>query len=376
MEFVVSKENLLPELTLIQGVVERKTTMPILSNLLLKTGAEGIELLATDLEVGLKTRCEADVTAQGEVTVQARKLFDVVKSLPGGDIRFRLSGESDLGIECEQSRFKLRGLPASDFPALPQAKMVNPVNMPGAALKDLISKVLFAVTVDDPVYSLNGALMRIDGKTLTLVATDGHRLAYVSSELDIQPLDVPMERVVHRKTLTELSKMMADIDGGSVSLGEVDNHLLFRTTRSILFSRFLEKSFPAFEKVLPKENNLHIIADRLVLTDALKRVSLLSSERSRAVRLKVTKGNLEISSNSPELGEAVESLAVDYDGTEVIMGFNARYLLDFLDAVSDEKVRLSLKDADTQGLLTPAGDHPEEYRYVVMPMQLRGDEVD
>ena len=376
MKFVIRKEDLLPELTLIQGVVERKTTMPILSNLLLKAGAEGIELLATDLEVGLKTRCEATVSAEGEVTVQARKLFDVIKSLPAGEIRFQLAGDVDLGIECEQSRFKLRGLPAADFPSLPEARIENPVNMQGADLKDLITKVLFAVTVDDPVYSLNGALLRIEGQTITLVATDGHRLAYVSRELDIQPLEKPIERVVHRKTLSELLKMTGDTNGGGVALGEVDNHLLFRSGRSVLFSRFLEKSFPAFEKVLPKDNDLDMVADRVALADALKRVSLLSSERSRAVRLKVEQGRLEISSNSPELGEASEAVNVDYKGGELTIGFNARYLLDFLDVVRDEKVRLSLKDVDTQGLLTPEGDHPEQYRYVVMPMQLRGDEVD
>lgn len=374
MEFIVNKEDLLPELTLIQGVIERKTTMPILSNLLLKATAEGVELLATDLDVGLKTRCEAQVTGQGEVTVQARKLFDVVKSLPGGEIRFKVAGSADLGITCGKSRFKLRGLPAADFPALPDATVEQPVHLTGIDLRDLVAKVLFAVTVDDPVYSLNGALLRIDGKTLTLVATDGHRLAYVSRELNIDPVKTPLERVVHRKTLSELSKMLAESGNDTVSCGEVANHLLFRSARSTLFSRFLDKSFPAFEKVLPEGNDQHLMADRGALTGALKRVSLLSSERSRAVRLSVEAGSLEISSNSPELGEAMETLPVDYTGKPMAIGFNARYLVDFLDVVSDEKVRLSLKDADTQGLLTPGEEHPEDYRYVVMPMQLRGEE--
>ena len=376
MELVVKKEDLLPELALIQGIVERKTTMPILSNLLLKAGPEGIEILATDLEVGLKTRCEATVTRQGEVAVQARKLFDVVKSLPRGEVCFRLVGDMDLAIECEQSRFKLRGLPPGDFPSLPEATVSTPITLSAPELRDLIARVLFAVTVDDPVYSLNGALLQIKGKKITLVATDGHRLAFVSRELDIEPVEGGIDRVVHRKTLAELAKMLGESGGDALSLGEVDSHLLFRSERSILFSRFLEKSFPAYEKVLPKDNTMVLTADRVALADALKRVSLLSSERSRAVRLKVSTGSLEISSNSPELGEASEVLSVDYEGSEMSIGFNARYILDFLEVVRDERVCLALKDPDTQGLLTPAAGRPEEYLYVVMPMQLRGDEVD
>ncbi len=376
MEFVVRKEDLLSELSLVQGIVERKTTMPILSNLLLSAGAEGIQIVATDLEVGLKTRCEASVSGKGEVTVQARKIFDVVRSLPEGEIQFRRVGDNDLGIECEQSKFTLRGLPVTDFPSLPETTLKNPVNLPAGDLREMISRVIFAVTVDDPVYSLNGALFSVEGKTLTLVATDGHRLAFVSRELDMKPLKSGIKRVVHRKTLAELLKILADRGvEDQVACGEVDNHMLFRVDRSVLTSRFLEKSFPSYEKVLPKFDDHQVTADRVALADALKRVSLLSSERSRAVRLEVSKGRLEISSNSPDLGEASEVLSVDYDGKGMAIGFNARYVLDFTDAVDEPRVRLTLKDGNTQGLLTPEGERAYQYRYVVMPMQLRGEEV-
>ncbi|MFQ5766678.1 MAG: aminotransferase class V-fold PLP-dependent enzyme, partial [Acidobacteriota bacterium] len=163
MEFVVQKENLLTQLTLVQGIVERKTTMPILSNVLMQTGPEGVSIMATDLEVALATRCEAVVGRQGEVAVQARKLFDVVRSLPPGEIQFRALGEMDLGIECEQARFTLRGLLAADFPSIPEATVAKPILLPAADLRQMISRVAFAVTVDDPVYSLNGALMLMDG---------------------------------------------------------------------------------------------------------------------------------------------------------------------------------------------------------------------
>jgi DNA polymerase-3 subunit beta len=376
VEFVVRKEHLLSELALMQGIVERKTTMPILSNLLLEAGPEGIQLVATDLEVGLKTRCEASVGRQGEISVQARKLFDVVRSLPDGEIQFRREGDNDLGIECEQAKFTLRGLPVADFPTLPEPAMKDPVNLPAAELREMIGRVIFAVTVDDPVYSLNGALFSVEGKTLTLVATDGHRLAYVSRELDMKPRKQPIKRVVHRKTLAELMKILADRkDDEQVACGEVDNNILFRIDRSVLNSRFLEKSFPAFEKVLPSFDDHAVIADRSALAQALKRVSLLSSERSRAVRFEVSKGRLEISSNSPDLGEATEVLTVDYEGKGVTIGFNAKYVVDFTEAVDDARVRITLKDGNTQGLFTSEGEQSHDYRYVVMPMQLRGEEV-
>jgi DNA polymerase-3 subunit beta len=376
VEFVVRKENLLTELAHVQGVVERKTTMPILSNLLLRGGPEGIEIIATDLEVGLRTRCEAAVSQEGEVSVQARKLFDVVRSLPGGEIQFRRVGDNDLGIECEQAKFTLRGLPVADFPSLPDTALKNPVNLPAADLREMIGRVIFAVTVDDPVYSLNGALFAVEGKTLTLVATDGHRLAYVCRELEMKPRKEGIRRVVHRKTLAELMKILSDCDAeAEVACGEVENHILFRVDRAVLTSRFLEKSFPAYEKVLPDFDDHVVTAERGALADALKRVSLLSSERSRAIRIQVSEGKVEISSNSPDLGEASEVVGVEYGGEGVAIGFNAKYLLDFADAVNDERIRLTLKDANTQGLFTSEGEQAYDYRYVVMPMQLRGEEV-
>jgi DNA polymerase-3 subunit beta len=377
VEFIAKKDDLLSQLALVQGIVERKTTMPILSHLLLTADKEGIQLVATDLEVGFRTRCEASISRPGDVTVPARKIFDVVRSLPSGEIQFRRSGDHDLGIECEQSKFTLRGLPVADFPSLPETKLKDPIQLPAAQLREMISRVIVAVTVDDPVYSLNGALFSVEGKTLTLVATDGHRLAYASRELEIKPLKKGIRRVIHRKTLAELLKLLADMDAeDQISCGEVDNHILFRVDRAVLTSRFLEKSFPAYEKVLPDFDDHQVGIDREMLSAALKRVSLLSSERSRAVRLDLSKGRLEITSNSPDLGEASEVLTVDYEGKGTAIGFNARYVVDFAEAVTDSRVKMILKDSNTQGLFMPEESSEAEYKYVVMPMQLRGDEVD
>lgn len=377
MEFIAKKDDLLGQLALVQGIVERKTTMPILSHLLLVADKEGLQLVATDLEVGFRTRCEASISQPGEVTVPARKIFDVVRSLPGGEIQFRRSGDHDLGIVCEQTKFTLRGLPASDFPSLPETALKDPVQLPAARLREMIARVIFAVTVDDPVYSLNGALFSVEGKTLTLVATDGHRLAYASCELEIKPLKKGIRQVVHRKTLAELLKLLADLDDeDQISCGEVDNHILFRVDRAVLTSRSLEKSFPAYEKVLPDFDDHQIGLDRELLSAALKRVSLLSSERSRAVRFDLTRDRLEITSNSPDLGEASEVLTVDYKGNGVAIGFNARYVIDFTESLSCSRVRMILKDSNTQGLFLPEEELDSEYRYVVMPMQLRGEEAD
>ena len=217
----------------------------------------------------------------------------------------------------------------------------------------------------------------MEGKTLTLVATDGHRLAYTSRELDIKPLKKGIRQVVHRKTMAELLKLLADLDEeDQISCGEVDNHILFRVDRSVLTSRSLEKSFPAYEKVLPDFDDHQIGIDRELLVAALKRVSLLSSERSRAVRFDLSKDRLEITSNSPDLGEASEVLTVDYKGKGVAIGFNARYVIDFAESLSCPRVRMILKDSNTQGLFLPEEESDAEYRYVVMPMQLRGEEAD
>ncbi|MFQ5669271.1 MAG: DNA polymerase III subunit beta [Acidobacteriota bacterium] len=374
MEFVIQKEHFLRELSLVQGIVERKTTMPILANLLLRARPEGLEILATDLEVGLKTRCEAAVSRTGESTVQARKLFDIVRSLPEGEIQISRVGDLDLGVECERSRFLLRGLPAADFPQPPEEPVKNPVRLPAADLREMVARVIFAVTVDDPVYSLNGALFSLEGKQLSLVATDGHRLAFVRKELKGAPEGAAIKRVVHRKTLLELMKVLMNREAEEELIcGEMNNHLLFHFDRSVLTSRFLEKSFPAYEKVLPKFDGTAATVERSALSDALKRVSLLSSERSRAIRLELSKGRLKISSNSPEVGEAEESVSLDYAGEKMAIGFNARYLLDFTEAVGGRRVRLFLKDANTQGLFTGVDEARSfEYLYVVMPMQLQG----
>ena len=261
------------------------------------------------------------------------------------------------------------GLPQEDFPKLPEAVFDEGVRIPSAAFKSMIDRVVFATTGDDARYSLNGALMILRNSFLALVASDGHRLAYVAQELPVKPKESEVKVVVPRKALAEVARLCGEVDE-DVSFGQEENHLFFKVGGTTLDCRVLEGKFPNFDKVIPKDNDKDIDLETKAFGSAMRRVSLVSDERSRPVKLMLSKGTLEISSTNPETGEANESLPIQYDGPEISIGFNARYVLDFLGAVGIDKLILSLKDEMTQALLKPKEGKGQDYRYVIMPMRL------
>ena len=375
MELVVRKTDLLRELQLFQGIVERKNTIPILANVLLEANGAEVKMLATDLEVGLRSKCTATVSKGGSLTLPAKKLYEIIKALPETDVRIE---EDKGGVKVAADRFdsRMQTLPREDFPTLPDAPAqtgTSTATLAREAVRRMIEKTQFAITGEDTRYFLNGALFILRAESMALVSTDGHRLAYISVARERAKgakADDENRVILPRKTLLELGRLLAEGGEGDIRYERGENHLFFGVGDRLLISRMIDGQFPAFERVIPKNNDKHVEFDRDRLTSAVKRVALLSNERSRAVKFQIDKGKIEIASSSPEFGEAKEALMVDYAAAPVTICFNAQYVLDFLSVVETESVSLDFKDEMSQAVLKPLGAEGYDYTYVIMPMRI------
>jgi len=370
MELIVKRGDFLNELTLMQGVVERKNTIPILSNILLKAADGHLSLTSTDLDLTLLSQADAKVSRSGSVTVPARKLFDLIRNLPEADVSLKLMDNHYLGVTCERSKFRLVAQPAEDFPTVPKVEAKKGVSFPLDLWKRLTRKVLYAVSAEETRFQLMGVLLKDKGKEFELVATDGHRLALINFPKEDAKATLP-NVLIPKKALAEILKM----DGGSdarVEIRHSENHLLFTVGNRQLIARLLDVNFPDYEKILSKNNDRVALVPTGATKDAIRRVSLFSSERSRGVKLSFEKDLLTVASASQELGEGHETLDVSFDGEPLSIGLNAQYLLDFLEEAETETVRLELKDENTQCLCQPEGglEGASRYLYVVMPMRL------
>lgn len=371
MEFTAKKSDLLQELDLAQGVVEKKTTIPILSNLLLEATNGSIRLSATDLELGILSKCPAKVKKEGSGTVPARRLVEIVRSLPEAEVHVKVLENHWVHITCERSSFKLVGMARDNFPALPSVPAPL-ASLPGATLATLIKRTAFAVSSEESRYTLNGALLVLKPETVMMVATDGHRLAMVEHTVTVGGLSNELRILVPRKAMTELERLLGQSAGDAqVEVSKDESHLFFTVGERILISRLLTGQFPNYEAVLPKDTPRMAELDREPFTSALRRVALLSDERSHAIRLRLVKGQLELSSNSGEFGEAQETIDAGYAQEEMEIGFNHHYILDFLNVLGEGgKVRLELQDEQSAGQLRPLQDEDFRYRYVIMPMRI------
>jgi len=367
MEIVVRKNELLRELQLFQGIVERKNTIPILANVLLDAKGDQLQMLATDLEVALRSKCQASVAKSGSLTLPAKKLYEIVKALPETDVRIE-SDKAGVKVAADHFDSRLQTLPKEDFPALPESGGKLKVVLPRNALREMVAKTYFAITGEDTRYFLNGAKLVIKPHSLTLVATDGHRLAMVEVKHDTG-VEAETGVILPKKTLLELGKLLTEGEG-DITFESGENHLFFEVGGRMLISRMIDGQFPAYDRVIPKGNDKTIEFDRERLTNAVRRVALLSNERSRAVKVEVSKGKVEVTSSSSEFGEAKEQLAVDYSGGAMTISFNAQYVLDFLNVVETDVVSLSLKDEVSQALMKPVGAEGYDYTYVIMPMRI------
>jgi DNA polymerase-3 subunit beta len=372
MEITVSKFELLRELTATQGVVERKTTIPILSNYLFEASGDRLSLTATDLDLSLRTSCAAKVKKEGSCTIPARKLHDYVKLLPDADITIKLLENHWVSIRCGRSNTKMVGMARSNFPSLPQFPTAGVVKIPANVLRGMIAKTTFAIANEESRYTLNGALMVLKPESITMVATDGHRLAHIErSGEKFDGVSGEMKTLVPKKAMDEIKSLLDSTDDvENIEFAKDESTLYFRIGPRLLTSRQLTGQFPNFEAVLPKDNNKSITLNSDDLTGAIQRVAQFADERSRAVRMRMDKGELKISASSTETGESEDSIETNYNGDSITIGFNAQYLLDFLKAAGSGEVRLEFKDAQSAGQLRPVEGDDYKYRYIVMPMRI------
>lgn len=377
MELTVHKNDLLRELQLLQGVVERKTTIPILANFLVEAGEGGrARLAATDLDLAIETSCAARVKKPGGCAVPARKLLDYVKLLPDADITLKLMENHWVHIRCGRSNTRMVGMSRENYPALP-AMPSAAIRIPGEALARMARRAVFAISNEESRYTLNGALMVLKPESLAVVATDGHRLAHVlDAQIKLEGVTGEGKALVAKKAVAELQSMLADSpEGATVEFAQDDTHLFFRLPSSdggarVLSVRQLSGQFPNYEAVLPKDIPHSVSVPTEEVDAAIRRVAQFSDERSHAIRIRLEADKMMLTSSSSESGESDEELEVAFSGAPVVIGFNAQYLLDFLGVVESAEVLWEFKDDQSAGQLRPKDADGLQYRYVVMPMRI------
>jgi len=370
MEFSVKNFELLDELNLTQGVVERKTTIPILGNILCEASGNRVTLTATDLELSIRTSCEAKVKKEGAGTIPAKKLLELVRLLPEGEIRFKLLENHWVQILADRKTYKMVGMAKDNFPAIPA--FPHPIaKIPAKILSSLIARTAFAISNEESRYTLNGALLLLKPEIVTMVATDGHRLAVAEIDHKFEGLTREVRPLVPKKALAEVLRLASEAgEDAEIEFALDESHLFFRAGERLLISRMLTGQFPNYEAVLPRDNNRKVVIERGELNDAVKRVAQLADTRSHAVKLSVSAEGIEISASSPEYGEAKETIEKEYKGEPIAIGFNAQYMIDFLAAAPEGPISLELKDEQSAGQMRPLADEAYRYRYVIMPMRI------
>jgi len=365
MKLSAARDALLKPLQAVIGVVERRQTMPILSNVLLVAKEGGLSVTATDLEVELVAEADVQVEAGGEITVSGRKLLDICRALPeGATVAVSVSGEK-LHVRSGRSKFALATLPAAEFPSVEDMKASQTISVPQDVLSRLIEKTHFSMAQQDVRYYLNGMLLETGGKHLRTVATDGHRLALCQAELDGEDLD-EQQVIVPRKGVLELQRLLGGEGSVDIVLGA--NHVRIQLAGIRFTSKLIDGRFPEYERVIPKDSSNELSAGRDVLRGALQRTAILSNEKYRGIRLIIRDNGVVLQAHNPEQEEAEEELEVAYSGDDIEIGFNVNYLLDAIGAVDSEEVALSVVDSNSSCLIRKPGN--DDCKFVVMPMRL------
>lgn len=372
MKFVVDRDLFTRALARIQGVLSRKATMPVLSNVLIEASeGAGLRVAATDLDVTFDGRIAARVSEGGRTTVDGKRLFDVVRSLPGEEVSIEVGDEEKMVLTCKNTEFMLLGSAADGYPKLPDADGAALVPVDGEALKELIDRTRFSVSTDESRPNLNGVYFRCMGEgRIRMVSTDGHRLS--QGERDARRDEAPIpERegvIIPRKGVEELKKML-DEAGSEVSFGFLDSNLLVSGEGVTLFVRLIDAAFPDYRQVIPKSSERRVVLDRMPFLNSLKRIGLLASERTHGVRIELRPGRMTLLSDNPDLGKAREEMPIEgYEHGELIIAFNARYVRDILSTLSAPKVEMALNEALSPGLFREHEN--DDYLFVVMPMRI------
>jgi DNA polymerase-3 subunit beta len=367
MKLTIDREELQHGLARIQTIVERRGTLPILSNALLTASPDGLGLAATDLEVGVVSTLHASVARKGQVTLGAKKLYEIVRELEESELVLETDDDARVKVECGPSRFTLLAISPEEYPSLPSAEGVSFLEIDARLLGGMIDATLFAVSTDETRYNLNGVYMELAEKgRLRFVSTDGHRLSLVDRSPDKPVAFLEKGIIVPRKGVSEIRKLCEETDG-SLEVGLGEGFLIVRRPDLLLTCRLIDGEFPNYTQVIPREHQFRIVVDRERLLHAVRRISLLAHERSRGLQVALDDGQLQLSASNPDLGEAREAVPIDYRAKRFETGFNSRYLIDALTAMSSKEVALELSDELTAALLRPADD-PDQLA-VIMPMR-------
>ena len=380
MEISVSRSELLRELTATQSVVERKTTIPILSNFLLEATMPGpgedsgrLTITATDLDQSIKTSCKAKVKKPGACTIPARKLYDYIKLLGDGDISIKLMDNHWVQIRSGRSNTRMVGMARANFPQVPEFPEVGLTKIPVDALKSMVSKTIFAISNEESRYTLNGALLILKAESLAMVATDGHRLAHIEKTGEsLTNINGEKKTLIPRKALSELQSLLSNTEDEALEYADDDHTLFFRVGHRTLTSRKLTGQFPNYEAVLPRDNNKFAIVRSEDLMSSIQRVAQFADERSGAIKMRLEQNEMKISSSSTESGESEDIIETPYTFDPLVVGFNSSYLIDFLKATGNTgEVRLEFKDAQSAGQMRPEDPADDfKYRYIIMPMRI------
>jgi DNA polymerase-3 subunit beta len=368
MEIKAKRGDLLATLYWTQNIVERRNTIPILANVLIAAQKKEIHMTATDLEVGVRGNVEGEVTREGTVTVNAKKLYEIIREVPNEQVQLKRLENEWVEVRSGKSVFKIVGMDAREFPQFPSFDSQQLSNTPSATLRGMIERTIFSVSTDETRYSLNGVFVEQgDGGKIRMVATDGHRLAF--DEREVGSLGLAKGVILPRKGLGELRKLLESNGDGVVSIGFRENMALVTKDKVELFMRLIDGDFPDYSKVIPKGNPNLAKIEHEELLQALRRVSIISSERYKGIKMDFSSGSVSLSANNPDLGEAVEEIEAEYKGKPISIGFNARYLLDVLGVLNGEgEIDIELKDELSPSIIRKSGD--AGYLYVLMPMRL------
>jgi len=359
----VTKESILDGLQRVQNVVSTRTTLPILSNVLLQASKNGLTLTTTDLDVGVRCRVEAEVSKEGSTSLPARKLFSILREVPAAEIEVEVDDRNAASIRCGSSFYKIMGLPEEEFPRFPEFGAGKALKIEQSVLRDMLRKTAYAVSNDETRYVLNGVFMGLKGDKLTVVATDGRRLALIEHDIEI-PKGSEAELILPTKAVSELERLLADKGDVKLSIGE--NQILFELDSTTLASKLIEGTYPNFRQVIPTETKERIALERELLLSALHRASILASEKSQSVKLNFAKNMLTITATTPEVGEAKETLSINYKGKELTIAFNPQYMMDPLRNLDADEVFVELTDELSPGVIKVNAP----FLYVLMPMRL------
>jgi DNA polymerase-3 subunit beta len=368
MKFTITREQLQEGLVAVAASVPTKTTLPVLSNILLEATKDGIRLSGTDLDIAVSTTVGASVDQEGAITLPARKLVEIVRELPSAAIRITASGEQRVTIECGRSKFRLLGLPREEFPAFPAVKFDNAWRTSSGELQKLIAHVAFAASTEESRPILNGVLWELRAERMRMVATNGHRLA----RMDIPATagsGTQADLIVPPKALEQIRRLFGSDE--EVEIARSENHLGFRSKSTQIFTRLIEGPYPNYEQVIPRENDKTATADKAALTSALRRMSIVASDQTHRIRMGFANGSCKLSVQTPDLGEAQEEVTVSYDGDPLEIGFNASYLLEILKYMPTDEVRLTFKAPERAATCEPVGwNDPASFLTLVMPLRL------